>query len=330
MPYIIRTWADISENYTDTILLGNGASIAVDDRFNYRSLYEQAALGDLQAHIQRIFNGFETENFEYVLRLLWQATHVNNALNIEENRTEEAYQHVRRSLIQTVNTVHPEYGEIEHHLPNIYNFLRNFRTVLSLNYDLIVYWTMMYGLNQEEHIFKDCFNRQRFNGEWARYREQLDHKPVTLVFYPHGNLILSTDVGEQELKLSTRTQEDLLQEITTSWDQGRVVPLFVSEGTREQKVKAINRSFYLSTVYREVMSQSKTDLTILGWSFGEQDLHLLERMQNQEIRRVAVSVFRQNQQYCEDVSRVIRIKLGPAVHVDFFDVESPGCWNRAL
>ena len=40
--YAVTEWADIADNYKDTLVLGNGASIAVDPRFAYGSLLQVA------------------------------------------------------------------------------------------------------------------------------------------------------------------------------------------------------------------------------------------------------------------------------------------------
>ncbi|WP_117240810.1 DUF4917 family protein, partial [Klebsiella pneumoniae] len=58
---------------------------------------------------------------------------------------------------------------------------------------------------------------------------------------------------------------------------------------------------------------------------GEHDRHILKRMRGTGIQRVAVSVYRWNQVYCNHAYQVIQDDLGP-VRVDFFDSESPGCW----
>lgn len=76
------------------------------------------------------------------------------------------------------------------HLPRMYQFLRSFDTVLSLDYDLLVYWTMTYGLNiLDGHLFKDRFLGDGMsNDEWRRFRKTYREQINTLVFYPHGSL----------------------------------------------------------------------------------------------------------------------------------------------
>lgn len=328
MPFFINQWAQLAANYhRGTILLGNGASIAVSRRFDYRSLQTYAQQNDLLADdVNDLFAFFETCDFELILRLVWQASNVNRSLRIPDHRTHQAYLNVRECLIQAVRDVHPVYEQVSDYFPSMYQFLRSFDTVLSLNYDLLVYWTMTYGRDvQDGHQFKDCFlGNGAFDDTWWRFRELYRERTNTLVFYPHGSLALCRNVVEQESKIHS-AGAGLLDAILQEWCSERVVPLFVSEGTMQQKMSSIQNSYYLSTVYREVLASTRVTLTLYGWGLGEHDRHLLKRMQGTGIQRVAVSVFRDDQAYCNYAYQVIQNDLGPVL-VDFFDSESPGCW----
>ncbi len=324
-------WEHIAPNYhRGTILLGNGASIAISPSFGYGSLLDHAQrAGILADDVQKLFRFFETHDFELILRLVWQASNVNRSLQIPDDRTHQAYLNVRDCLIQAVRDVHPAYDLVSGHLPSMYHFLKGFDTVISLNYDLLVYWTMTYGLDiQDGHLFKDCFRNGTFDDAWWRFRDCYRERTNTLVFYPHGSLALCRDVVEQEFKIHN-AGEGLLEAILAAWRSEQVVPLFVSEGTRQQKVSSIQSSYYLSTVYREVLTSQRYSLTLFGWGLGEHDRHLLQRMRRTGIQQVAVSVFRNDQAYCNYAYQVIQDDLGP-VHVDFFDSGSPGCWIHAV
>lgn len=331
MPYEIKQWNQIADDYRqETILLGNGASIAVSNQFTYPSLLRRAQeLGLLTNDIVLLFDFFQTNDFELILRLVWQAENVNRSLQIEDRETERAYISVRECLIGAVHNVHPQYEEVSSHLPHLYRFLKTYNTVLSLNYDLLVYWTMAYGFDAEDgHLFKDCFINGSFDDDWSRFRIPYRESSNTLVFYPHGSLALSRDRFEHEVKISS-SGEGLLDAILRCWRSGNHIPLFVSEGLPEQKVKAIKNSYYLSTIYREVLQERRTSLTIYGWGFGDQDRHILKQMRSSGIERVAVSVYQGDVDFCIRAEQVIRSDLGHGVAIDFFDSASPGCWTNA-
>lgn len=328
MSYKISQWMDIANDYyRGTVLLGNGASIAVSPAFNYSSLLENAIEKQLLSKdIESLFDHFHTTDFEFILRLVWQAFNVNKFLQVLDHRTIQAYKNIKSGLIQAVYNVHPEYRMVENKLPNIFNFLMKFNMLFSLNYDLVVYWAMTYGLRPwSAHLFKDCFIHGEFDGDWTRFRKPYREQTNTLVFYPHGSLALCRDIRGQEYKIQGYGEDGLLNAILAGWDNEELVPLFVSEGTMQQKVTSIHNSHYLSTVYQEVLASKQTALTIFGWGIGKHDWHLLQRMSKAGIRRVAISVFDQNQDYCDHAFRTIKKYLGQ-VDIDFFHSESPGCW----
>jgi hypothetical protein len=187
---------------------------------------------------------------------------------------------------------------------------------------------MTYGLDiDDQHAFKDCFvGGGVFSDDWQRFRQPIGReRATTLVFYAHGSLVLCRNRVEQELKI--RNQDaDLLEAILQRWQSEEVVPLFVSEGTSRQKIASIQNSYYLSTVYREVLASQRDALVVYGWGFAKHDLHILQRMTGTGINRVAVSVLRGDQGYCNRVFQTISDTLGRHVEVEFFDCESPGCW----
>ncbi len=324
----IEEWNGIKPKYVNgTVILGNGASMAISKNFGYTTLLQDVQQrGRLSSDVNKLFSFFDTEDFELVLRLVWQASKVNESLGIPDGVTRAAYLDVRECLIEAVRNVHPSFDSVRHHLPQMHDYLKTFDTVLSLNYDLLVYWAMAYGWEIEDsHVFKDCFLSGKFDDNWSRFRARVRGESAsTLVFYPHGNLALIRNLVEQEFKVSAHSS-GLLETILKEWQSERYVPIFVSEGTMEQKVSSIQSSYYLATVFREVLNAPRSTLTLYGWAMGEHDVHILQRMRGRGIGRVAISVYRKNQEFCRRAYQMVQHHMGP-LPVEFFDSESPGCW----
>ena len=330
----LRKWKDIKEQFCHNLLLGNGASIAIDERFIYESLYEMAcAKGLLGKNLQNLFRRFKTKDFEFSLRLLRNASRVNKSLRIEERKTGRAYNDLKDALINVIRMIHPTYEEVETGLVTVTTFMKPFKKVMSLSYDLMVYWAMLKGNDIENNAprFKDCFIEGEFKSDWKHLQKPYGSASgTTLVFYPHGNLVLATDVFGDEIKLHAADRAYLLDSVLTEWEQGEHIPLFVSEGDTNDKLRAIHRSNYLDTVYDTVLSRLDESLVIYGWSFGEQDEHILSAIAKGDVKRVAVSVYARGdsdaQDFCDMVRSKIR-KLGvKPKNIAFFDAESPGCW----
>lgn len=328
----IYSWQDISKDFSDSILLGNGASISIDKSFTYDSLKKYATdSGLLNNSVTTLFDFFKTSDFELILRLVWHATKVNEALGITDTETENAYEHVRDCLINTVQRIHPEHSEIKNQFLAIINFLGSFETVFSLNYDLTLYWVMMCAKDLDNnHMFKDCMINGEFKSDWQGLRKSVNHrfKKTSLVFYPHGSLVLARNINEEEVKLVSHEDDDLLESILKHWRSSKYIPLFVSEGTSDQKLTAIKNSHYLSIVYREVIPSIGDNLTIFGWGFGEEDTHILKKLKDSGVKKIAVSVYKNDQPYCHRVSQMIHTHIRNNIEVIFFDSESNDCWNK--
>lgn len=326
MPEIVQ-WDTLSERFQDGLLLGNGASMAVHPGFGYSSLYSEACrLRLVDESVQAVFDAFKTTDFELVLRRLWHATLVNEALNIERGPAEVAYEAVRTALIATIRETHVAHEKARPHLDHIYPFIQQFKTIVSLNYDLIVYWAAMHGNATLGSWFKDAFIASAFREDWEKVREPYGAQGATLFFYPHGNLVLARDAVDQEKKIAAGAGGALLDSILDQWMQGKYAPIFVCEGTADHKKNAINSSSYLQRIYREVFPRLGGSLVIYGWDLSEQDEHIIEQLGRTIFQRVAVSVHKGSAQF---MIRAEAILQGQGVtELYFFDAASPGCWNN--
>ncbi len=329
----IHQWADIKSHYKHNLLLGNGSSIAVSPTFSYRSLYtESKNHGYISPTVEKLFSKFHTTDFEEVLKALWYAESVNRELGLPVRPLQSSYREVRDALVSTIRVIHPEYTVVEHHLSKIYKYMKKFKNVVSMNYDLIPYWAMLNG-NEEFGCtwFKDGFVRNRgreFAGNIKFLRKYHGKcKGATLLFYPHGNLAFAQENGTKEIKIRRSAINSLLEEIVSYWKSGLHVPLFVSEGTSRNKLESINRSKYLNNIFYEILPNLDKTLVVYGWRIGAQDKHILEKLGECSFERVAVSVNGSGikaQRFCDRAKRQLN-DVG-IKKVEFFDSKSSGCW----
>jgi hypothetical protein len=329
MPEIVQ-WEEIQDQFSDSLLLGNGASMAVHPEFGYRSLFETAQNnGHITPAVAGIFDQFGVNDFELVLRRLWQASLVTQALDIPHGRVEEAYTEVRDALIATVRDAHVSYEDALPHLRLIYPFMTHFDTVISLNYDLIVYWAAMLGNRELGLYFKDGFVNGSFTEDWDALRQAYRGAVgSTLFFYPHGNLVLTRTDDRGESKIGAPENGRLLDAILRQWERGSAIPLFVCEGTSAHKQKSIESSSYLERVYREVIPASGESVAIYGWSLSQQDQHILNQLNRYPPQRVAISVRGGDQAFAQRAEEVMH-RAG-IENVAFYDSASPGCWNNPV
>jgi hypothetical protein len=328
----IDAWASLRDANWQTLLLGNGASIAIHNEFAYPTLHSVADAKGLLATTAPIFAKLGTTDFEHVLLACWYAEHVNVALGTPSADISAAYAEVRTALIQAVHSVHPVHADVAADLQRAGTFASSFPTVVSLNYDLTLYWAMLLFNAANGSWFKDAFHHGEFQTDWGYLRRPLPPATgATLVFYPHGSLSVARDYIGDETKIAVAAG-DLLETITHRWSSGHYVPVFVSEGTSKEKVASIRRSHYLTNVYEEVLPELGENLVVYGWSFDERDQHVLNAISANPPKRMAVSVFTgqpdgDQQAFCHQVLKAAGRSL-PDTVLTFFDSRSPGCWNN--
>ncbi|MGQ0554570.1 MAG: DUF4917 family protein [Nitrospiraceae bacterium] len=327
----ILEWSQIADKFSEALILGNGASIALHGGFKYESLLEEAREEFISQEVEDVFDHLDTEDFERVLRMLWHTSKINEALQINEEKTRKAYKSLRTALVKTVTKIHPVHSDVSNQLIRVAEFMKQFKIVLSLNYDLLVYWAMLLENEQQKNRIKDCFNDGEFVSDWQKYlKPYRGSDGSTLVFYPHGNLALTTDINGGETKLTATTFLSLLETVTMSWKSGKYSPLFVSEGTSKQKVSAINRSPYLKTIHDSVLPNLGRRIAIFGWSMGDRDKHILKAICRSNVAEIAVSVVtsepKLNERCLKIKSKIQEYANGRSIRVVFFDATIQGCW----
>ncbi|MEM9692144.1 MAG: DUF4917 family protein [Myxococcota bacterium] len=247
-----------------TLLLGNGFSIPACGRFQYGSLYEEAKQS-LDRDIA-LFKSLDTNDFERALRALDDAGHVAAHIGVELDCT-DVRDRVKDALIETVQKVHPAYGEIElGWWAKAADLTQGFDRIFTTNYDLLLYWLM---LQRGQDHFTDGFQRVDSDLVFT------EHFPEgrTQVLFLHGALHLrQTPNGAVKAVASgNRSLPNVLDELMTSG----IRPLFVSEGESRHKRSAIERNPYLAFASKQ-LRRGRGDLVTFGLSFSESDDHLLD------------------------------------------------------
>lgn len=324
-----------------TLILGNGASIAVNSCFNYINLFDKACGNSILDQTSKaLFEALETTDFELVMNKLRQAHVINKVLNLDHDDIAfKTYDNIRSSLISAVKETHIKFNDVPFQIDDIRKFLEQFGTVISLNYDLLVYWAVIASNSVTPYKMKDCFVKNLGSGILGfEYDIKMLREPYhgvqnpTLVFYPHGNLMLANNENNEEFKIRLNSQNNLFDEIGEKW-KDNCVPLFVSEGDSKQKLKAIRRSTYLNFVYENVLSDLGKVAIIYGWRLAEQEEHLISRIFHKgSIKVVFVSIYLgDNPDYGRlgiEQERIVRTlkRENSNLDVKFFDASSKNCW----
>jgi hypothetical protein len=260
-----------SGSNTRSVLLGNGFSIAqAGGQFGYGSLLEKSGLPN-DNPIRNVFNVLETFDFEKVMKALEDASQIELAYgdNDRSNKFRDDAAAVREALIFAVRAVHPG---IRFDIPKVQRdacavFLKNFGSIFTLNYDLLLYWVILHAASAE---FRDGFGLGEEIGGFRKF----DVGAYCETYYLHGALHLFLD-DELETQKRIVTNTTIIDDIAATIRQRAQLPLFVAEGTAVQKIARIRSIPYLTHCY-ETLSSIEGSLFIFGHAASENDAHIYD------------------------------------------------------
>jgi len=292
------------------LLLGNGFSIACrNDIFHYGSLFSQA---DFSAapEAASVFTALGTQDFEVAIRALESAaTILPPYLPAGADAPRRMLQHaaiLKEILVHTIAANHPR---IPPDIPDARfwacrQFLSHFLAgekagcVFTLNYDLLLYWTLMH----EDMPFSTPI-RLEFNDGFGNDEDDADADYVVWqgetnahrarVLFLHGALHLF-DSGKELIKYTWIRKGVPLIDQARQALANNAFPLFVAEGTSAQKKTKIRHNAYLYQGLKQFtanVQQGRHCMFIFGHSLAENDDHILNRLARGRLPKLYVGIY---------------------------------------
>ena len=319
------------------LLLGNGFSIACrPDIFLYGKLYENADFSKLSPTAKFAFEALDTQDFERVIKALRDAHKILTAYGAPSSLTETLKSDadaLRELLVQTIAASHPAWpGEItEQEYKNCREFIANFNNIYTFNYDLLLYWAQMHTEEGEDPNSDDGFRKQEDNYDAGYVVWEPSQSHEQNMYFLHGALHLF-DTGTEIQKYTwINTGVRLVDQIRDALSKD-FFPLFVSEGTSNEKLERIRHNDYLAKAYRS-FSEITGALFIYGHSLAENDEHYLKRIEKGKTSCVYVGIYGDpnSDSNKQIISRANKLTSGRApsrpLQVQFFDAATAHVWS---
>jgi len=272
------------------LIVGNGFSRACFDQvFNYTQLLNSADFSKLSPYAKNVFREIVTSDFEKVIHTLNQSAQVaeiyktNDADFLDNLRTDS--DGLRDTLVEAISEHHPENPSalIQNQYITCRRFLSHFSSFFSLNYDLLLYWVLLETKNDIKIPFDDGFRERNDELVWDE-----DYAGDQNLFFLHGALHIM-DLGTRIVKNSwAKTGITLVDQVRDAISRDEF-PLFVAEGSSEDKLSKIKNNEYLSFCLK-ALGKLEGCLFIHGIALSENDEHLSRRIQKSNVTKIFVSI----------------------------------------
>lgn len=311
-----------TENNTNKkLLLGNGFSISqTNGNFAYDNLRENCDIKN-DDNLFRLFKGLDTNDFEAVIKSLEDASVVSKAYrNDAAKQYRQEAENVRQYLIQAIQNVHPKsLSDIQdEEIKSCGSYIKKFESIFTVNYDLLLYWVSIstgecedgFGLGKNESGFRGPFKTK------ARCN----------IFNVHGGLHLFLNSNRDVEKKIYTNGINLLDEISEVIRSQKRLPLYVAEGTSEQKLNKIRSVPYLNYCYQQ-LEKSSGIIFIFGHSILGKDTHIYDAIFASNITDVYYCIYnledisRTNEEFAKYKERNKKIK------VHYIDVSDFNIWD---
>jgi hypothetical protein len=277
------------------VLLGNGFSIACRPNiFLYGKLFENADFSTLSPTAKLAFDALQTQDFEKVIKALRDARKILLAYGgdaVLAATLEADADALRELLVQTIAASHPAWpGEIaDAEYDACCQFLKNFDNTYTLNYDLLLYWAHMHTQSSAVLVSDDGFRKPEddFDAGYVVWESSQSHQQN--LHFLHGALhVFDTGIEIQKYTW-INTGIRLIDQIRDALKRD-YFPIFVAEGSSNEKLERIRHSDYLAKGYRS-FAEITGALFIYGHSLASNDEHYLKRIEKGKVSRVYVGIF---------------------------------------
>jgi hypothetical protein len=277
------------------VLLGNGFSIACRPNiFAYGKLFEQANFAKISQTAKLGFEALKTQDFEKVIKALQDSSKIVTAYTVPEGLSTQLAEDaagLRELLVQTIAATHPAWpGEItEEEYQACRAFLANFSTVYTLNYDLLLYWVRMHVPQGQRPNSDDGFRKSQddFDASYVVWEPGQSHEQDT--WFLHGALHVFDSGIEIKKYTWNNTGVRLINQVRDALNRN-LFPIFVSEGTSNEKYERVRHNDYLAKAYRSFSSIQGT-LFIFGHSLAENDDHYLRCIKRGKVTKLYVGLY---------------------------------------
>ncbi len=316
-----------TNDYPRNVLLGNGFSREYDDAaFNYKRLLEASKL---PKKIKFLFEIFKTEDYERVIKNLETLAIIFNKKSIA-NEFYVIAGIIKRDLIKILSNKHPnsQYEiEPERKVATL-NFLSLFTNIFTVNYDLLLYWLVIFNIKDNNNFWGDMNDGFSWNSPKDCIWKPYNLRVIPNVFYLHGGLHLFHNERDTfKIKYDNENKISLLDQIK-AYINNDISPLVITEGDSKDKKFWIAQNNYLQYCYKK-LSEISGVLFIHGHSLNETDQHIFDVINdNLNIHEIYISIHHKSGETIDKKSKLAEKRFCRDKKLHYYDADSTYIWRK--
>jgi len=263
-------------------------------KFAYAKLYEQANFSAISSTAKNAFEALGTQDFEKAIKALRDTSKIVASYGgpqLLSTACDSDADALREILVQTIASSHPSWpGELSNEeYKACRDLIAHFDFIYTLNYDLLLYWAQLHRPDGERPSCDDGFRTPEGNSEVSYVAWEPGNSRKQTMWFLHGALhIFDTGLEVQKYTWS-KTGVRLIDQIRDALSRN-YFPLFVSEGTRNEKYERIRHSDYLAKAYRS-FSSIQGALFVYGHSLAENDDHYLQCIRRGKVPHLYIALY---------------------------------------
>ncbi|MDD4614268.1 MAG: DUF4917 family protein, partial [Caldisericia bacterium] len=363
---MIQSWDDIKDRYKNgKLVVGNTLSCYLNEPLDYDhpknimigELESKKTMSQLHNHpifedIPRKIHKDQLKTTKKFLRIFFHDTsleEVFNSLFTTTSMVQDLYKHsqslervdvkecesflasqydiLKRMYAITILHIHHHFHSVEANYPYYISFLKHFRYIFSISYDLSLQWSIM----KDVEWFQDGFGKLSKTSKKVFFStENLKKRDTnTFVFYLHGNFSIIKDEVQNITKIAPKG-ENLVHRICEYILTDRF-PLIITEGSKNYKETAVrSEKVYLNKIYEEFLPESldsdkgySNSLVVYGQVNESDDYVLCKVLEDPLLHSIAISVDNDDLETAQKTQQQIQTILkhpkykGRQIHFDF-------------
>ena len=267
------------------LLIGNGLNKSLGIDFDWDSIKREIRKNCKNHLIKEILDHKNTD-LERCLKIFDNLVEAkeffSSKINLNIDEIREARDLLRQNICEEIHKKHASKDDYQEQIKRLVRRISQFDAVFTLNYDLLLYWTILKCNEKNPYLFNDGFGGSKELGRiWGENSNSQN------IFFLHGALHLYRH--HEATYKHAHSNRGILSQVKLHLIEKKY-PMFISEGLSHQKLSKIEDNKYLKFGLNALRgfeknrklnnTNEKISLVIFGSHLKANDDHIVDAIKS--------------------------------------------------